>query len=104
MDTALYQTLLTARLKELTDRLQEIEEGLDEPVDKNWDEAAVEREDDEVLEALGESGLQEIRAIKAAMDRLEQGTYGVCVKCGEDISPERLKVVPTATLCRNCAA
>ncbi|MEM8850238.1 MAG: TraR/DksA C4-type zinc finger protein, partial [Pseudomonadota bacterium] len=44
-----------------------------------------------------------IRAIDAALARIAAGTYGICVKCGADISPERLVAVPTAALCRTCA-
>ncbi|MCP4681758.1 MAG: RNA polymerase-binding protein DksA [Desulfobacterales bacterium] len=43
-----------------------------------------------------------IKKIKEAIDRLEDGTYGVCEECGEDISEARLKARPVTTLCIDC--
>ena len=102
--TDTYKARLEARLEELNTRLHTIDDALDSPHSKNWDEAAIERESDEVLEEMGQEGLQEARAIRAALQRIADGTYGMCVKCGEEISPERLEAVPYAALCRNCAA
>lgn len=45
---------------------------------------------------------QELVAIDEAIKKLEDGTYGVCSACAEDIDEERLKVVPFATHCVNC--
>ena len=45
----------------------------------------------------------EIDELKAAIERVEQGTYGRCERCGAQIDPERLEVLPTTTLCANCA-
>lgn len=92
-----------ARLKELNLRLHHIEDELDNEHSRNWDEAAVEREDDEVLQEMGREGLQEIRAIKAALARIEEGTFGTCAHCGEEISAQRLDVIPYAALCQRCA-
>lgn len=99
-----YRTVLLARLSELDTRLHLIEAELDEPHSKDWEESAVEREDDEVLEQLGQSGQEEIARIRAALKRLRDGTYGECVRCAEPILPERLEVLPDTPLCRNCAA
>ena len=95
---------LLARLSELDSRLHRIEAELDEPHSKDWEELAVEREGDEVLEQLGQSGQTEIARIRAALQRIREGTYGECVRCGEDISEERLDTLPDTPLCRNCAA
>lgn len=95
--------LLEARLTELESRLSEIEDELEQPKPKDWEEAALESEGDEVLESMGEAGLHEIEMIRAALGRVEDGTYGDCVKCGETISEERLDVIPATPFCRNCA-
>ncbi len=97
------QKTLESRLAELEGRLHEIKEELDQPADKDWEEAAIEREDDEVLESMGEQSLHEVEMIRAALARIEDGTYGECVKCGEDISAERLDALPATPFCRNCA-
>ncbi|KJL23484.1 RNA polymerase-binding transcription factor DksA [Microbacterium oxydans] len=43
-----------------------------------------------------------IRQISAALDRLDAGTYGQCVRCGRQIAPARLEVVPHAFACIEC--
>ena len=94
---------LKERKAYLERNLDKIEEALDEPPNKDFEERATERGDDEVMETLGTVELAELRQINAALERLEAGTYGICTSCGEDISPERLEVVPHTPKCRNCA-
>jgi DnaK suppressor protein len=43
-----------------------------------------------------------INKIKDALDRIENGEFGVCEECGDEISEARLKVRPVTTLCINC--
>ena len=94
---------LRERRDELMVRLRAVEDELDAPRDPDVGERAVERELDEVLEAEGRAGLKEIAAIDAALGRVEEGTYGTCMRCGEAILPARLEAVPHAALCRSCA-
>jgi RNA polymerase-binding transcription factor DksA len=95
---------LMARLAELDSRMHAIEAELDQPASKDWEEAAVEQEDDEVLEALGEQSRTEVRRIRAALDRIRRGEYGYCVECGTEIAPERLDLLPATPFCAACAA
>jgi RNA polymerase-binding transcription factor DksA len=95
---------LEARLRELRTRLYRVKDELEQPVSERFAEQAVEREDEEVLEDLGAAGLQEVRMIEAALDRIARGSYGICVVCGEEIGEERLNVLPHTPRCRNCAA
>jgi len=95
--------LLERRRAELLGDLNEIEDALDDPVPKDWEDAAVERQSDEVLEALGAQDLAEIRQIDAALRRIDDGTYGICVKCGEEISQARLEALPATPFCKVCA-
>jgi len=95
---------LMARLAELDSRMHAIEAELDQPASKDWEEAAVEQEDDEVLEALGEQSRTEVRRIRAALDRIRRGAYGYCVECGTEIAPERLDLLPATPFCAACAA
>ena len=44
-----------------------------------------------------------IAKINAALQRIEDGSYGFCVTCGNEISQERLDVLPATPFCRNCA-
>jgi RNA polymerase-binding transcription factor DksA len=94
---------LERRLVELGARLEAIEEELESHNDPDWSELAVEREGDEVLEATGEAGQIEIRQIRNALQRIEVGDYGICVRCGEDIAEARLDAIPWTPLCRSCA-
>ncbi len=103
VDVDKYTRRLQDRMVELKERLEEIEEDLDELADPDAEERATEREGDEVLENLGHSGLAEMRMIQAALGRIEDGTFGVCVVCGERISTERLEILPHAPRCKNCA-
>ena len=43
-----------------------------------------------------------IRKIQAALQRIDDGTYGLCEDCGEEISIARLKARPVTKLCINC--
>ena len=47
-----------------------------------------------MLEDLGAAGLREIRMIEAALDRIGNGSYGICVRCGDPIGDDRLDVLP----------
>jgi RNA polymerase-binding transcription factor DksA len=94
---------LEARLTDLGERLQSIEDELETHSDPDWEEMAVEREGDEVLEATGLAGGLEIRQIKAALRRISAGTYGTCVRCGAEISEARLNALPATPFCQECA-
>lgn len=98
------QATLRDRLKELDQRLHQIDDELESHSSRGWEELAVERETDEVLEGMGLSGLAEIRVIKAALARVDADEYGDCVSCGERISEARLDVVPFTPFCRKCAS
>ncbi|WP_415716817.1 TraR/DksA family transcriptional regulator [Roseibium sp.] len=45
----------------------------------------------------------DIQRIEAALRRIEDGEFGYCVECGEEIAPKRLEVDPAAAFCINCA-
>lgn len=102
-DLSARKAALEARRDELAGRLAAIETELDSHQDPDWEEMAVEREGDEVLEASGVAGQQELRMIEAALARLASGEYGFCAKCGAEIAAARLDALPWTPLCRNCA-
>jgi DnaK suppressor protein len=43
-----------------------------------------------------------LRNVRSALRRIEEGTFGVCLHCEEDISPKRLAAVPWAAFCIQC--
>jgi RNA polymerase-binding transcription factor len=55
--------------------------------------------DREVDYSLEENANRQLRAIDAALERVEEGTYGTCIRCGEPIGVDRLDAIPWATLC-----
>jgi len=103
VNTAKFRAILETRREELTERLHEIDEALDSHQSKDWEELATEREGDEVLESMGSSGKAEIAKIQAALQRMDEGEFGFCVSCGDEITEERLDVVPHTPFCRTCA-
>lgn len=75
----------------------------DEPLEADFAEQAVQRQHDEVLATLDEVSEVELQQIDAALQRMAQGTYGVCIDCGEAIAPQRLHALPFAVRCIDCA-
>jgi RNA polymerase-binding protein DksA len=61
--------------------------------------AAYEQEMSYIFKGRGVNG---IKAINEALKRIDEGTFGKCEECGEDISVKRLEVVPFAKLCVGC--
>lgn len=49
-----------------------------------------------------QSGEESVRNIDTALEKIEDGTFGICESCGKKINKERLKAVPYATLCIDC--
>lgn len=94
---------LEASLVELEARLTNISRDLSAPAAKDWDELAVEREDEEALEQQAGLVEHEIASVRRALGRIKDGTYGACVRCGDEISAERLHARPEAALCIHCA-
>jgi len=102
-DTAAARAQLEAQLTELEARVARIASDLAEPSNRDWEEQAIEIEDDEALEGQGTLVTREIASVKRALGRIADGTYGMCVRCGQDIAPARLDARPEAALCIHCA-
>jgi len=94
---------LEAKLSELVNRAEDIENTLSTPGSRDWEENAVESEDDEVLASVGSLTKNEIHEIKLALNLIESGQYGKCTACGNAIAKERLAAMPWATKCVRCA-
>jgi len=74
-----------------------------EPSGDIYDQASNER-DRELLLLLGDREREKIRNIDEALARLEEGEYGICEDCEEEIPLGRLKAMPFARLCVKCKA
>lgn len=101
MDSA--RARLEEKLAELRSRQANIERDLSEPLNADSSEQAVEVEDDLALEGQAALVTREMASIRRALERIEKGSYGECVRCGSDIAPARLEVRPESALCIDCA-
>jgi RNA polymerase-binding protein DksA len=93
---------LEQRLVDLQARLSSIKEDVTRAHSGDSAEQAQERENDEVVDAIGNETALSIKVIQAALGRIENGTYGLCDTCGEEIGAARLKAIPEATRCVEC--
>jgi RNA polymerase-binding protein DksA len=81
------------------DDLQAIAEDREAELEERAQEERAAR----VLVGLDDRSLGEIRAIDASLQRILDGTYGTCADCEAIIAPARLRVLPTAEYCIDCA-
>ncbi|MDJ0881439.1 MAG: TraR/DksA C4-type zinc finger protein [Gammaproteobacteria bacterium] len=103
-DTEYFKQKLETLKAKATHRIHKIDQDIrHEGMSSDWAEIATERENDEVLESLGNASEQELLMIKQALKRIEEGEYFNCSVCGEQIPPERLELLPFTTTCVNCA-
>ncbi len=103
-----FQTLLLERRQEL-ETLSEISAG---------SRAAVELDQSSVgrvsrIDAIQQQAMalvternrdRDLQRIKAALIRIEQGEYGYCIDCGEEIAEKRLQFDPSVPQCVDCAS
>jgi RNA polymerase-binding protein DksA len=94
-----HRRLLLARYRS---ELERIDEQLDHHEAEEV-ERATDFWDTHVLSRLGETDARMLREVVDALHRLDAGTYGKCMTCGEGIGDARIDAIPTATLCIGCA-
>ena len=97
------KAVLECQLVELRARQQRILSSLATPLPQDASDRATEMEDDAGLEAEAKTIAQEIASVERALARMRDGSYGICVRCGEKIGDERLLARPEAALCIGCA-
>ena len=91
----------TKLLAEIDSTLRAEREGnKDEGMD-TYDLASEER-DREINFILSDRERVKLKQIDDALERMDEGTYGVCESCGLDIAEERLEAMPFSRLCRDC--
>jgi RNA polymerase-binding protein DksA len=92
--------------KEIINKLiaesSEFREILEDMDPKDLVDIAAEDIDRKTLEALGTQEIKRLRAIDAALSRIENDRYGLCVKCNKRIPTERLTAIPYALMCIEC--
>jgi RNA polymerase-binding protein DksA len=75
------------------------DESEERTLDNHLAETASVTLDRELDYSLEENATRALTAIDAALQRIEDGTYGICERCGKPIDPQRLEARPWATLC-----
>ena len=104
MDQQQAKQILLELKREVSGRINAIDRDIrHEGMSADWAEQASERENDEVLESLGNSSEEELVMIKFALQRIEDGSYFQCERCGVDIPNARLELLPFTSHCVNCA-
>jgi RNA polymerase-binding transcription factor DksA len=96
-------TALYTLLNEYSARANAIRQDLARSHSPDFAEQALQRQNDEVLEALlveAEAGMRQVGLAKL---RLAEGCYGLCLRCGEAINPARLAAMPATEYCLTCA-
>lgn len=108
IDPAIFRALLLQRLLEL-DEENRLSSGDRAPVTLDQDSVGrLSRIDAIQMQAMALA--QERRrtterlAIKAALERIEEGEYGYCLQCGDEIAERRLKANPSVAKCLDCAS
>jgi DnaK suppressor protein len=94
---------LKALKKELKKRIKDVKKSLTSKRNQDWAEAAVEAENDEVLEGIFTETTQELQQVEFALQRIKEGDYSACSECNEVINKKRLKIMPFTSLCIKCA-
>ncbi len=96
-----FKQVLEAKQAELADILKRRDEIAIEKSPDAIDEVTRAAERELAIRNLDRES-QLLRNVRAALRRIEDGSYGVCAHCEEDISPKRLAAVPWAPFCIKC--
>jgi len=103
-DIEYFTDFLTNRLEELLSHADNTVSGMTTPKENFPDPAdrATLESDRNFMLRIRDRENKLIKKIKKALARIDDGTFGICEKCGENISASRLKARPVTTLCINC--
>ena len=99
-ELAQFKKLLEERRDELTQSLSERVEAADRHGDFGDISSAA---NEEVISIkLKQNNAKLLRAVEDALQRVEAGTYGICIECEEEITIARLNAVPWTKVCIDC--
>ena len=103
-DIKYFEDLLNKRLEELLSQAGNTVSGMTTPRENfpdPTDRAALEADRNFMLR-IRDREHKLIKKIKKALERIENGTFGICESCGEDITLKRLKARPVTSQCIEC--
>lgn len=87
----------------LQQRVDAIKHDMQQAHSPDFAEQATERENDEVLQELLLESKASLQSVNHALARIDEGSYGLCIRCGEAIDEQRLSILPEAETCIYCA-
>ncbi len=90
-------------LRDISDDLKEGREGAKDEGMDTYDLASEER-DREISFILTDRERGKVQAVQEAIERIDDGTYGICESCESEIAEGRLEALPFTRLCVNCQA
>ncbi|MBV8820604.1 MAG: TraR/DksA family transcriptional regulator [Acidobacteriaceae bacterium] len=99
MDVDHYRQLLLAKEKQLVADMSQLHAGTleqDDPGAQDEMDRVVQSESKDLLSDLKSQEYDLLQDVRAALRRMDDGTYGSCAKCGKPIDPKRLEAVPWA--------
>lgn len=83
------------RIEKITNHMLNPQSSLQE----HWDDQAVVTSQNDMRHNLKADAEEGLALVNAALARIEEGEYGICTECGEEINTNRLDAVPYATEC-----
>jgi len=96
-----FRNILGTKQSELTGSLRNRDEIVIEKAPDALDEVQLAGERELAIRNLDRDSNM-LRQIRRALARIDDGSYGVCLHCDEDISPKRVAAVPWAAFCIKC--
>jgi len=95
---------VSSNVTEMADKALQKNSGELSTVPLHMADAGTDNFEQEFTLSLAEFGSQSLPLIEAALDRIDEGTFGVCEECGVNIPRARLNAIPFAHLCVKCAS
>jgi len=105
--TRMEKSLLELKREIVTNLLasnEDFKEIVDALDPKDLADVASDDIDRKMIEAIGSQELKRLRMIDSALTRIQQGKYGICIKCSKKIPQPRLEAIPYALMCVECKA
>lgn len=108
---SLLRSRLESERKRLTEELEQIKTST-RPAEERREGSPFGKREEEATESyelerrltIERSIREQLASVEHALHKFEEGTYGLCDKCGQPIALERLEALPQATLCLDCKA
>lgn len=111
VDVARFRELLLQERQKVTEAIEYLhaenpgsikDETGESTVDNHLADLATVTLDREIDDTLEENSEHLLKEIEKALEKIEQGTFGICETCGQPIAEERLQAIPYATQCIDC--